>query len=111
MDQMIAKGIEVEDVPGLITSLVKTEKSVKTEATMGKRDILTPAEMDMLRLIARGHTTEEICEELKISGYTITSRITSIFSKLGAKNRAHAVAIALRRGIIDLEDVNGQGEG
>lgn len=110
VDQMIAKGIEVEDVPGLVTLLVEEGKSAKTEATMRKGEILTPAEMDMLRLIARGRSNEELCEELLISDHTRSSHLTSILSKLGARNRAHAVALALRRGILSEEDVNGPGE-
>lgn len=108
----IVKRLEVKDVPGLITSVVEgsTGKSMGGEA-MSKRDPLTPAEMPVMRLIARGLTNQEISEQLRISEHTLSGRVTSIFSKLGAKNRAHAAALALRRGILTEEDVNGQGNG
>ena len=108
----IVKRLEVKDVPGLITSVVEgsTGKSMGGEA-MSKRDPLTPAEMTVLILIARGLSNEEICEKLLISEHTRSRHLTNILSKLGAKNRAHAAALALRRGILTEEDVNGQGNG
>jgi DNA-binding NarL/FixJ family response regulator len=54
-------------------------------------------------LIAAGNGNKQIADQLSISEATVKSRITNILSKLGADDRAHAVTIGLKRGIIDLD--------
>jgi DNA-binding NarL/FixJ family response regulator len=66
-------------------------------------DALTEREIDVLRLIAAGNGNKQIADQLSISEATVKSRITNILSKLGADDRAHAVTIGLKRGIIDLD--------
>ncbi|AXC12814.1 DNA-binding response regulator, LuxR family [Acidisarcina polymorpha] len=65
-------------------------------------DDLTPREIDVLRLIACGNTNKEIADQLSIGEASVKSYIANIFSKLDAKDRAHAVTIGLKRGIIEL---------
>jgi len=65
-------------------------------------DALTPREMDVLRLIAGGNANKIIAAELSLTEETVKSHIRSILSKLGANDRTHAVAIGLKRGIIQL---------
>jgi DNA-binding NarL/FixJ family response regulator len=65
-------------------------------------DELTPREIEVLRLIARGNANKLIANQLSISEETVKSHVTNILSKLGANDRTHAVTIGLRRGIIDL---------
>lgn len=110
VDTMGSRGIEVGDVPGLVNLWLESSEEKLAGEDITKREILTPAEIDLLGLISRGLGNKEIAQELNISEYTVTNRITSTLTKLGAKNRAHALVIALRKGIIDLpEDVDGQG--
>ncbi|MBV8052894.1 MAG: response regulator transcription factor [Acidobacteriaceae bacterium] len=66
-------------------------------------DSLTEREVDVLRLIAAGNGNKQIADELSISEATVKSRVTNILSKLGANDRAHAVTIGLKRGIIELD--------
>lgn len=66
-------------------------------------DALTEREVDVLRLIAVGNGNKQIADELSISEATVKSRVTNILSKLGANDRAHAVTIGLKRGIIALD--------
>jgi two-component system, NarL family, response regulator len=66
-------------------------------------DALTEREIDVLKLIAAGNGNKQIADELSISEATVKSRVTNIFSKLGANDRAHAVTIGLKRGIIELD--------
>ena len=56
---------------------------------------LSPRERDVLRTVAMGHTNEEIAEILGISQSTVRSHIDNARAKLGATNRAHAIAIAV----------------
>ena len=65
-------------------------------------DQLSSREIDVLRLIGAGNANKQIADKLSIGETTVKSHITNILSKLGANDRAHAVTIALRRGIIEL---------
>jgi DNA-binding NarL/FixJ family response regulator len=65
-------------------------------------DALTPREIDVLRLIAVGNANKIIAAELSLTEETVKSHIRNILSKLGANDRTHAVAIGLKRGIIQL---------
>src|SRR5690348_8908126 len=63
---------------------------------------LTPRETEVLSLIALGLGNKEIGEKLGTASGTVKAHVQSILSKLGAKDRTHAVTLALRRGIIHL---------
>jgi DNA-binding NarL/FixJ family response regulator len=65
-------------------------------------DELTTREIDVLRLIGAGNSNKLIADQLSIREATVKSHVTNILSKLGANDRAHAVTIALKRGIIQL---------
>lgn len=65
-------------------------------------DALSPREIDVLRLIAAGNSNKSIADQLSIGEATVKSHVTNILSKLGANDRAHAVTIGLKRGIIVL---------
>ena len=66
-------------------------------------DELTQRELDVLRLIAAGNGNKQIADQLAIGEATVKSHVTNILSKLSANDRAHAVTIALKRGIIELD--------
>jgi len=61
---------------------------------------LSPREIEVLRWIANGKSAWEIGEILHIAKRTVAAHTQSAVRKLGATNRAHAVALALRDGII-----------
>ena len=63
---------------------------------------LTPREIDVLRLVAGGNANKEIAARLSLTEETVKAHIRNILGKLGANDRTHAVAIGLKRGIIDL---------
>jgi DNA-binding NarL/FixJ family response regulator len=65
-------------------------------------DALSPREIDVLRLVGTGNSNKLIAHQLSITEATVKSHVASILSKLGANDRAHAVTIGLRRGIIEL---------
>ena len=62
--------------------------------------ILTPREIEVLRMIADGLGNKEIASKLSISDHTVKFHISSIFAKLGASNRAEAVTLGIRHGLI-----------
>jgi DNA-binding NarL/FixJ family response regulator len=63
-------------------------------------DALTPAEIDVLRLIAAGHANKQIAHQLSITEDSVKGRVKNILSKLGATDRTQAAMIGVRRGII-----------
>ncbi|HTU46370.1 MAG TPA: response regulator transcription factor [Bryobacteraceae bacterium] len=63
---------------------------------------LTPREVEVLSLVARGLGNKEVGDVLGTAPGTVKAHVQSILSKLGAKDRTHAVTLALRRGIIHL---------
>jgi DNA-binding NarL/FixJ family response regulator len=65
-------------------------------------DALTPAEINVLRLIAAGNANKQIAGQLAISEETVKSQVKNILSKLGASDRTHAAVIGIRRGIIEV---------
>jgi DNA-binding NarL/FixJ family response regulator len=65
-------------------------------------ELLTPAEIRVLRLIAGGNANKEIAAVLSLSEETVKGQVRSILSKLNAKDRTHAAMIGLKRGIIEL---------
>lgn len=65
-------------------------------------DSLTEREIDVLRQVASGNANKIIADKLEISEETVKSHMRKILSKLGANDRTHAVAIALKRGIIEI---------
>jgi DNA-binding NarL/FixJ family response regulator len=61
---------------------------------------LTGRELQVLRLLAEGSDTAEIAERLAYSEPTIKNVIQRLFERLQVRNRPHAVAVAMRAGII-----------
>lgn len=65
-------------------------------------EALTEREVDVLRHVAGGNRNRDIAERLFISEETVKVHVKHIMEKLGANDRTQAVAIAVRRGIIQL---------
>ena len=70
------------------------------EASQRQEDKLTPREVEVLRLIALGHTNAEIGEQLHLSLRTVEGHRAHIQQKLGLSTRAELVAEALDRGLL-----------
>ena len=66
----------------------------------GRSSILTEREREVLRLIAQGQSNKQIGRQLSITERTVKFHVTSIFNKLGTDNRAQAIAVAARRGLL-----------
>ena len=68
----------------------------------GGDEALTAREIDVLLLVARGATNQEVAESLHISKATVKSHLIQICNKLGVSDRTAAVTTAIERGIIRL---------
>lgn len=62
---------------------------------------LSPREIDVLRLVARGMTDSEVAGELRISSRTVSGHLQSIFNKLGISSRTAAAVKAIEHGIAE----------
>lgn len=62
---------------------------------------LTPRELEVLKLVARGLTNQEIAAELVITERTVTTHVSNILTKLHLANRTQAALYAIREGLVD----------
>lgn len=67
----------------------------------GSRGMLTKRQREILQLLANGESTTVAAYELDVSEETVKTHTKHALARLGARNRAHAVAIAMREGLID----------
>ncbi|MEU7016750.1 response regulator transcription factor [Streptomyces sp. NPDC046385] len=80
-------------VAGRLVTRVRTPAAPVDES-------LSAREREVLELVAKGTSNREIAAELFISEATVKTHLTHIYAKLGAKDRAAAVAVAYQRGIL-----------
>ncbi len=72
-----------------------------TQTTATPSFKLSPREREVLGLIAAGSDRQEIAHEMTISVATVRTHVRNILRKLGARNRAHATALAIEHGLLD----------
>ncbi|MFD5637772.1 LuxR C-terminal-related transcriptional regulator [Streptomyces sp. NPDC127077] len=80
--------------PAVASRLVSAVRAPASAETLSAR------EREVLALVARGTSNREIARELFISEATVKTHLTHVYAKLGAKDRAAAVATAYERGIL-----------
>jgi NarL family two-component system response regulator YdfI len=86
--------------PDVFDSLLSSSDT-QTQSEIDSSDqTLSPREIEVLRMIAEGLANKEIASKLSISDHTVKFHISSIFAKLGASNRAEAVTLGIRLGLI-----------
>jgi DNA-binding NarL/FixJ family response regulator len=78
--------------------------SSQANPTARASDLLSDRELDVLRLAARGLPNKEIARRLGLSIRTVHSHLANIFTKMQVGSRTEAVLLALREGIISLQD-------
>ena len=84
----------------LMVQLLGGPEQVVEQAAAAGGGQLNPREQQVLRLIADGHATREVAEELCYSERTIKNVLHDVVTKLGARSRSQAVAHAVRSGLI-----------
>ncbi len=87
------------DMLGDLFGQVRTLRRDLVEQRATNRLGLSHREIDVLRLLAEGHDTNEISKKLAYSERTIKNVISSVLTRLGLRNRTHAVACAMRSGL------------
>jgi DNA-binding NarL/FixJ family response regulator len=92
----------LETIRAVYAGQKRIPSELAAEMLVNDREELTPRELDVLQLVADGKGNKEIAEHLSIGEASVKSHVANILSKLHANDRAHAVAISLKRGIIEL---------
>jgi DNA-binding NarL/FixJ family response regulator len=101
----LLKSAVADDVPLAIRRVLQGQKYVPPEVATALADhaaegALSMREIEVLRLIALGNSNLAAADALSISEETVKSHMKSIIAKLSARDRTHAVMIAVRRGIL-----------
>lgn len=65
-----------------------------------RKELLSPRELEIARLVGKGLTNEEIAAQECVSIETVKTQVRAVIAKTGAKNRTHAVAILIRGRVI-----------
>jgi DNA-binding NarL/FixJ family response regulator len=86
--------------PAAVTALIRDFLERASRGEITPEDPLTPREQEVVKLIAEGHTSEEIAETLVISKKTVDRHRANILEKLGMRNRVELTRYAIRRGLV-----------
>src|SRR5262252_4850321 len=81
---------------------VPADVAARLAEHLGDED-LTIRELEVLRLIRDGYRNKQIADHLMIAETTVNFHIKNLVGKLGANDRTHAVTIAIRRGLLEVE--------
>jgi DNA-binding NarL/FixJ family response regulator len=98
----VVKSSPVESLSDAVDAAAESERFVDpaTKGTRG-RPALTRRQRQILQLYADGHSTAQVAKRLGLSAETVRTHTKAILSRLRARDRAHAVALALRMSLIE----------
>ena len=85
---------------GAVAALVREHLDRAREGDAASLDPLTPRELEVVKLVAEGHTSDEIAAMLFISRKTVDRHRANILEKLGMRDRVDLTRYAIRRGLI-----------
>ena len=87
--------------PAAVTALIRDFLDRASGDEAASADPLSARELEILKLIAESHTSEEIAEILVISRKTVDRHRANILEKLGMRNRVDLTRYAIRRGLVE----------
>jgi DNA-binding NarL/FixJ family response regulator len=87
--------------PGAVTALVREYLDQARRGEAIPEDPLTPRELQVVKLIAEGYTSDEIAGALVISRKTVDRHRANVLQKLGMRNVAEVTRYAIRRGLLE----------
>ena len=98
----VARGADADELRRAIAAAVEGERFVDPAVPpAGKRGKLTRRQRQLLQLMADGESTQFAAKQLGLSEETVKTHMKNVLARLDARNRAQAVAIALRESLID----------
>jgi signal transduction histidine kinase/DNA-binding NarL/FixJ family response regulator len=101
---IVDKGLEAPELVELVRAFAEGRAAPFSPAAPGEAEppgVLTPRECSILALVAAGDTNNEIGKKLFLATKTVERHVATIVRKLGARNRAHAAAIAVSKRLVD----------
>jgi DNA-binding NarL/FixJ family response regulator len=87
--------------PGGVRALMRDYVERARAGEVGRGEVLTPREEEIVKLVAEAHTNEEIGELLFISKKTVERHRANILEKLGMRDRVELTRYAIRRGLVE----------
>jgi DNA-binding NarL/FixJ family response regulator len=87
--------------PGGVRALMRDYVERARAGEIGRGEVLTPREEEIVKLVAEAHTNEEIGELLFISKKTVERHRANILEKLGMRDRVELTRYAIRRGLVE----------
>ena len=87
--------------PPAVATLVRDYLEGARHGEAPPQDPLTARELEVVKLIAEGHTSEEIATELVLSKKTVERHRANVLDKLGMRNRVDLTRYAIRRGLVE----------
>lgn len=87
--------------PAALTALMRDYLDPESRGEEAEKDALTPRELEVVKLIAEGNTSDEIAEMLVISRKTVENHRANILDKLELRNRVDLTRYAIRRGLVE----------
>jgi DNA-binding NarL/FixJ family response regulator len=87
--------------PGGVRALMRDYAERARAGEIGRAEVLTPREEEIVKLVAEAHTNEEISELLFISKKTVERHRANILEKLGMRDRVELTRYAIRRGLVE----------
>jgi DNA-binding NarL/FixJ family response regulator len=101
-EDYVVKPFEYEELLDRIRRVLDRPSGTTTrESAMDTEVRLTERQLEVLQLAASGATNNEIAMRLTISAQTVSWHISRICTRLGARSRVQAVALALQRGLLE----------
>jgi DNA-binding NarL/FixJ family response regulator len=98
----VVKSSPVEELNRAVDAAVESQRFVDPAAGRSARgSALTRRQRQIIQLYADGQSTARVAKRLGLSAETVRTHTKAILSRLGARDRAHAVAIALRSSLIE----------
>jgi DNA-binding NarL/FixJ family response regulator len=95
-----ARGRDALLAPALTRRLVERFTTQPARPAVRQLDALTPREVEVLRLIARGLSNAEIAASLVIGETTVKTHVARVLMKLGLRDRVQAVVLAYEAGVV-----------
>jgi DNA-binding NarL/FixJ family response regulator len=86
--------------PAAVSALIRDHLEHAREGN-GRTDILTPRELEILKLIAEANTSRQIADTLVLSIKTVERHRANILEKLGMRDRVELTRYAIRRGLVE----------
>ena len=104
IDDYLVKPFSIDELLARIRALRRRQERSRPHPPPELAGLLTAREQEVLAGIAAGSSNGEIAQQLFLSHETVKSHVKAILQKLGARDRTHALVLALKAGLVELPE-------